>query len=195
MTFMAIKRVISGAFAGVALIAGSACSASFHAGAFLDEEDVEKQLSQILQEKTGSKPDEVNCPDDLPGKKDAVLKCTVSDASGDRAVKLTVTEVDGSDIRFHYELEPADGGGSPAATIAEPTLEQKVSSLLEQQVGQRPDQIDCPGDLAGVIRETMRCTLTAGTDELGLTVTVTEVEGTTVNFDVEVDDNTASPAG
>lgn len=185
---MTVKRAISGTFAGAALIAGSACSASFHAGTFLDENDVEKQLSQILEEKTGTKPDKIDCPDDLPGKKDAVLECTVSDASGDRAVKLTVTDVDGSDIRFHYELEPAAGGSSTAPTIAEPTLEQKVSSLLEQQVGQRPDQIDCPGALAGEIGETMRCTLTAGADQLGVTVTVTEVEGSTVNFDVEVDE-------
>lgn len=34
----------------------------------------------------------------------------------------------------------------------------------------------------------MRCELTAGSDTLGLTVTVTSVEDTTVNFDIEVDD-------
>ena len=67
--------------------------------------------------------------------------------------------------------------------------------MLEKEVGQRPDRIDCPGNLDGKIGETMRCTLTAGTDELGLTVTVTEIEGTTVNFDIEVDNKTAGPAG
>lgn len=184
---MPFKRAISGAFAGMALLATAACSASFHVGTSLDEATVEKKLSQTLEEKTGSKPDDVDCPDDLQGKKDTVLKCTVTDASGKRTAKLTVTNVHGSDIGFHYELEPAEEGGSAGSTIAEPTLEQKVSSLLEQQVGQRPDQIDCPGDLVGKIGQTMRCTLTAGADELGLTVTVTEVEGTNVNFDVEVD--------
>ncbi len=34
----------------------------------------------------------------------------------------------------------------------------------------------------------MRCTLTAGADEVGLTVTVTEVDGERVDFDIEVDD-------
>ncbi|NNH71091.1 hypothetical protein HLB23_14655 [Nocardia uniformis] len=34
----------------------------------------------------------------------------------------------------------------------------------------------------------MRCTLTAGGDTLGLTVTVTSVDGDNVKYDVEVDE-------
>lgn len=46
--------------------------------------------------------------------------------------------------------------------------------MHEEEVGQRPDKINCRGDLAGKVGETMRCTLSAGTDEIGLTVTVTK---------------------
>lgn len=72
--------------------------------------------------------------------------------------------------------------------LEETELEKQVSSLLEKQAGRRPDKIDCPGDLTAKEGTTMRCTLAAGGDELGITVTVTEVKGTTVNFNLEVDE-------
>lgn len=74
--------------------------------------------------------------------------------------------------------------GTP--TAAEKDVEKTVSDQLEAQVGQRPDKIDCPGDLPGKVGETMKCTLTAGTDELPVEVKVTGVEGTTVKFAAEV---------
>ncbi|MFC8045651.1 DUF4333 domain-containing protein [Nocardia sp. NPDC057353] len=76
-------------------------------------------------------------------------------------------------------------GGDPK--IAEADLENSVQQTLAEEVGQTPDAIDCPGDLNGSVGTTMRCTLTAGGDTLGLTVTVTSVEGDTVNYDVQVD--------
>ena len=76
-------------------------------------------------------------------------------------------------------------GGS----LDEADLEKQVSNSLEKQFGQKPDKIDCPGDLKAKKDTTMRCTLTAGADELGLTVTVTEVKGSRVNFDIEVDES------
>ena len=74
--------------------------------------------------------------------------------------------------------------GTP--TVAEKDLEKTVSDRLEAQVGQKPDKIDCPGDLTGKAGETMRCMLTAGSDELPVEVKVTSVEGTTVKFSAEV---------
>lgn len=63
--------------------------------------------------------------------------------------------------------------------------EQTIKTKLTQQVGQAPDSIDCPDDLEGKVGATMRCTLKAGTDSIGVTVTVKEVNGTTVNFDIK----------
>lgn len=71
-------------------------------------------------------------------------------------------------------------------TFGETMREERVSSILEE-VGQRHDKIDCPGDLAG---KTMRRTLSAGTDEIGLTVTVTEVEGTRLTVTLNERDGT-----
>ena len=54
-------------------------------------------------------------------------------------------------------------------------------------MGTAPDDISCPDDLEGQKGTTMRCTLTAGADQLGVSVTVTSVDGKTVKFDAEVD--------
>ncbi|MBC7275630.1 DUF4333 domain-containing protein [Nocardioides sp.] len=185
---MTAKRAISGAFAGAVLMAATACSASFHIGGSMDEADVESQLSQALEDQTGTKPDEVDCPGDLKGKTDTTMKCVIKDGSDDIPVTLTVTEVDGTDLRFRYEVAEATKDASASgATVDEIQLEERISTMLEEEVGQKPDEIDCPGDLAGAVGETMTCTLTAGTDELGVAVEVTAVEGSTVDFHIEVE--------
>ncbi len=64
-----------------------------------------------------------------------------------------------------------------------------VSDRLEEQVGQRPESVDCPGDLEGALDAEVRCTLvTKDGQEYGVTLTVTSVEGDNVKFDVQVDD-------
>ncbi|GAB3410793.1 DUF4333 domain-containing protein [Flindersiella endophytica] len=85
-------------------------------------------------------------------------------------------------------LGAAVAGCSGDPTLKEADLEKSVKDTLAKQVGQTPDSIDCPGDLTGKTGTTMRCTLKAGGDELGLTVTVTGVEGSTVKYDVKVDE-------
>ncbi|WP_134765598.1 DUF4333 domain-containing protein [Nocardioides sp. 1609] len=82
--------------------------------------------------------------------------------------------------------EVSVGSGTPSVDQAD--VEAKISEELEAQVGQAPDAVDCPGDLKGEVDETMECVLTAGADEVGVTVTVTEVDGTDVGFDIQVDD-------
>jgi hypothetical protein len=69
----------------------------------------------------------------------------------------------------------------------------KAEDALEGQIGTRPD-ISCPDDLEAEVGAETRCVLTAGDDptEYGVTVTVTSVDGDTVNFDIEVDSEPAS---
>jgi uncharacterized protein DUF4333 len=87
-----------------------------------------------------------------------------------------------------FALGVAAAGCSGDPVLKEADLEKSVKDTLAKQVGQTPDSIDCPGDLTGKTGTTMRCTLKAGGDELGLTVTVTGVEGSTVKYDVKVDE-------
>jgi hypothetical protein len=79
----------------------------------------------------------------------------------------------------------ACGGGAVAAE----DVATKAEDALEEQVGTRPE-ISCPEDLAADVGAETQCTLTAGDDpaEYGVLITVTEVEGDDVMFDVEVDD-------
>ena len=81
--------------------------------------------------------------------------------------------------------------GSDVVTAEETAA--KAEDALEEQIGTRPD-ISCPDDLEAEEGAETRCTLTAGEDptEYGVTVTVTSVEGATVNFDVEVDSEPAT---
>jgi hypothetical protein len=80
-----------------------------------------------------------------------------------------------------------------ANVLAAESTAEKAEDALEDQIGTRPD-ISCPDDLEAEVGAETRCTLTAGEDptEYGVTVTVTSVEGDTVNFDVEVDEEPAA---
>ena len=66
-------------------------------------------------------------------------------------------------------------------------LAKEISAQLEKQVGRAPESIECPGDLEGKVGVTMRCTLNDSGQTYGVTVTVTKVEGTEVEFDSKVD--------
>ena len=67
-------------------------------------------------------------------------------------------------------------------------LEKSISDQLTKQVGQRPDKITCPDDLEGKVGATTRCTLTAGSDKLGVTAKTTSVKGKNVRFSIKVDE-------
>lgn len=75
-----------------------------------------------------------------------------------------------------------------AGAVSQEDVEQQISDALAEQVGQTPDKVECPDDLPAEVGAEMRCTLTAGGESIGLTVTVTSVEGTDVSFDFVVDE-------
>ncbi|MBV2353565.1 DUF4333 domain-containing protein [Streptomyces sp. J2-1] len=84
------------------------------------------------------------------------------------------------------------GGSEPK--VSADKLADTVSERLAAQTGRPKPDISCPEDLAGKVGTTTRCTLTAddGTT-LGITVNVTSVKGSQVNFGIKADDK-ASPA-
>lgn len=79
------------------------------------------------------------------------------------------------------------GCGGPEAVEVD-QLEQQVSTNLEESVGQAPDAVECVDPLPAEVGAEVRCTLAGGGDEFGLSVTVTEVEGDNVRFDIQVDE-------
>ncbi len=82
---------------------------------------------------------------------------------------------------------------SGSANVPRDQVGQQISDQLNQQIGQRPDSVTCPEDLPAKVGASVRCTLKAGTDTLGVTATVTSVEGTNVKFNIQVD-QTITPA-
>lgn len=79
-----------------------------------------------------------------------------------------------------------------AGSVPADDVEEQITSVLAEQVGQSPDDVTCPDDLPGEVGAEMKCELTAGGQTIGVTVTVSSVEGNQVNFDVLVDD---APSG
>ncbi|MDF6018066.1 DUF4333 domain-containing protein [Streptomyces sp. JH34] len=72
-------------------------------------------------------------------------------------------------------------------------LATTVSGKLARTTGRPKPDITCPEDLAGKVGTTTRCELTADDGStLGVTVTVTSVEGEQIDFGIEADE-TASP--
>ncbi len=161
------------------------------------DDSVEEQIKSQL----GT--DSSDCPTDLQGEQGQSIVCKAT--KGDEAfdVKVTVTSVAGDTINFTIERV---GGPSEVATPAAtaqthtavpdtntatpPKVEGKsvAQSVLTQLAadGKQVDEVSCP-DLAAQVGATQRCTLKAGTDTYGVTVTVTSVQGADVKFDIQVD--------
>ena len=73
-------------------------------------------------------------------------------------------------------------------TLVADEVATQAENAREEEIGARPD-IVCPEDLEAEVCARTRCTLTAGGEptEYGVTITVTAVDGTDAQFDVEVD--------
>lgn len=78
-------------------------------------------------------------------------------------------------------------GATP--TVSRDTLAAQTKKMLEANAGTPARSVTCDGDLEGKVGSKQRCVLTTmGGTRLGVTATVTGVEGSTVNFSAVVDD-------
>lgn len=72
----------------------------------VDKKDVAQKITDQLAAQNGKKPDSVTCPDNLKGVQRATLRCTLVDAGQTSGVTVTVTSVQGTDVRF--DIKPDD---------------------------------------------------------------------------------------
>src|SRR5213595_1826839 len=72
--------------------------------------------------------------------------------------------------------------------VSKDEVAKQASTALGKQIGREPDDITCEDDLKAEVGATVRCKLTDGGDELGMTVTAKSVDGDKVNMDFKVDD-------
>jgi hypothetical protein len=170
--------LVSAAAAGLMAGAG-ACSCSIGSSSHsMSKSDVASQITSKLTDAAGNKPDSVTCPNDLPAKVGAQLNCEMKVKNQTFNVNVTVTSVNGSDVKFDM-----------AETVDKNQVANVISDKLTQQVGSRPDSVTCPDNLKGVEGATLRCQLTDGSRKYGISVTVTNVDAGDVNFDFKVDDH------
>jgi hypothetical protein len=170
--------LISGAAAGLMAGAG-ACSCSIGTSSHaVSKNDVAQQITTKLTDAAGNKPDSVTCPNDLEAKVGAQLNCTMKVKNQTFNVNVTVTSVNGSDVKFDM-----------VETVDKNQVASVISDKLTQQVGKKPDSVTCPDNLKGVEGATLRCQLTDGSEKYGISVTVTNVDAGDVNFDFKVDDH------
>jgi hypothetical protein len=176
------------------LAAAVAAVASLAAcGSVATDDSVEEQIKSQL----GT--DSSDCPTDLEGEEGRSIVCKATKGGEAFDVKVTVTSVTGSTINFSIERVggPVDTATEPAAatptatdTADAPAVEGKsvAQSVLNQlkAEGKQVATVSCP-DLPATVGASERCTLQAGADTYGVTVTVTSVQGTDVKFDIQVD--------
>ncbi|MGI5378873.1 DUF4333 domain-containing protein [Streptomyces sp. CA-251387] len=80
-------------------------------------------------------------------------------------------------------------GCSSEAKLSKDEVANSVAEKLAAQTGQPKPDVTCPEDLAGKVGTSLRCRLTAtdGTG-FGVTVKVNSVEGSTIRYDIKVDE-------
>jgi len=71
--------------------------------------------------------------------------------------------------------------------IPQATVKDEIAGSLQKSVGQRPDAVECPGDLSAQQGESIRCVLHAGADRLGVTATVTSASIQDGDLDYKLD--------
>lgn len=168
--------LVSGAAAGLMAGAG-ACSCSVGSSHAVNKSDVAGQITSKLTDAAGDKPDSVNCSNDLPAKVGAQLNCEMKVKNQTFNVNVTVTSVDGKDVKFDM-----------VETVDKARVASEISNKLTEQVGRRPDSVTCPDNLKGVRGATLRCQLTDGNKKYAVLVTVSNTDAGDMNFDFKVDD-------
>ncbi|WP_393916519.1 DUF4333 domain-containing protein [Halostreptopolyspora alba] len=79
-----------------------------------------------------------------------------------------------------------------AETVDSEEVANEAAKILEQQVGQAPDDMTCDEDLPAEVDASIRCELTTDGTAYGVTVTITNIDGNNIELDVQVDDEPLS---
>jgi hypothetical protein len=169
-----VSGAAAGLMAGVGACSCSIGSSSSHAVA---KGDVASQITQKLTDAAGNKPDSVDCPGDLPAKVGAQLDCSMKVKGASYNVNVTVTSVNGSDVKFDM-----------VETVDRNQVASAISDNVAQQVGTKPESVTCPDNLKGVQGATLRCQLVTDGKTYGVNVSVTGVDAGTVDYHFVVDD-------
>jgi hypothetical protein len=73
-----------------------------------------------------------------------------------------------------------------ASKMSQEEAENQISAVLEEEIGEAPEEVSCPGDIDAEVDKTMTCDVTVAGETAKVKMTITSVEGDTAKFDVEV---------
>ena len=129
------------------------------------------QLERAVARLVSSPPDTVTCLSGLPGRTGAEVQCDVSAGPAPLRRTAVVTGVRGLTMTFDV---------LPLLTKAE--VETSLLAELAGRVNKRPDSAVCDGNLEGRVGNTVNCTVMSGPERAELTLTVTAVDGTKIDY-------------
>lgn len=165
--------LVSGAAVGLMAIAG-ACSCSVGSSSHaVSKSDVASQISAKMTDPAGLKPESVACPNDLPAKVGAQLDCTMKSNGKSYDVNVTVTSVNGSDVKFDMVQK-----------IDKTQIAADISAKLTDSAGNKPESVTCPDNLLAKVGAQLNCTMNGKSQSYNVNVTVTSVNGTNVKYDM-----------
>jgi uncharacterized lipoprotein len=93
--------VIAAVAGSAAVILLGACSSE----SVVNKGDLAKEVSKQLSSTVGQEPESLTCPEDLSAKIGATTTCSLSDAGATYGVKVSVTRVEGSDVKFDIKVD------------------------------------------------------------------------------------------
>jgi hypothetical protein len=164
--------LVSGAAAILVASAGG-CSFSTTTSHSVSKGDVANQISTKMTDAAGNKPSSVTCPNDLDAKVGSQVNCTMKVKDQTYGINVTVTSVNGSDVKFDM-VETVDKG----------QIADQITSKLTDAAGNKPDTVTCPGDLLGKVGAQLNCEMKVKGASYNVNVTVTSVNGSDVLFDM-----------
>ena len=94
-------RIVRCAVIG-AILAAVALGVSGCGTPSVPKEEVAKQISAALTKQTGTAPQSVTCPENLPGTVGASVKCTVVGPGGSTVIVAKVAKVEGGKVSLEF---------------------------------------------------------------------------------------------
>ena len=98
---------------------------------------------------------------------------TDAPACGFDAVNVTVTSVNGSDVKFDMVQK-----------IDKTQIAADISAKLTDSAGNKPESVTCPDNLLAKVGAQLNCTMNGKSQSYNVNVTVTSVNGTNVKYDM-----------
>jgi hypothetical protein len=168
-----VRTLLTSGAAAILAAGAGACSVPVSSSHSVSKSDVANQISTKMTDASGNKPTSVTCPHDLDAKVGTQVNCTMKVKDQTYGVNVTVTSVDGSDVKFDM-----------VETVEKGQIADQITAKMTDAAGNKPDAVTCPGDLLGKVGAQLNCEMKVKGATYNVNVTVTSVSGSDVLFDM-----------